>query len=279
MRICFVTDLHGDLGHYAQLTGLLTAEKPELLLLGGDMHVDADREDPLGTQVAFVEGPLASLIDAWKSTLPGLEVAGVLGNHDLACTQAAVQAQHDAGRFVLLDHRRAWQHAGLSLLGLGITPPTPYWAKDLERLDRPDDPLPEMGGAVWDDAAQALREVEPEEHFGRWPSLADELDAMPVVNGPWIFVCHAPPYDSKLDRLPHLDYPIGSRAVREFVERRRPLCVLHGHVHESPEVTGAYADQVGAALCINPGQSHDRLHAVMFDTADVLGTLRHTVFG
>ncbi len=279
MRTCFATDLHGAHNHYAQLTDLLRAAQPELLLLGGDMHPDADRDDPFGTQVAFVEGRLAALVDDWKAMLPGLEVACVLGNHDLACTQAAVQAQHDAGRLVLLGHRHVWRHRGLSLLGLGITPPSPYWVKDFERLDQPGDPLPEIGGFVWDDVAQGLREVGPQEHFGRLPSLEQELRDAPQIDGPWIFVCHGPPHDTRLDRLPNLEHPIGSRAVRAFIEQRGPLCALHGHVHESPAVTGEYVDRVGQTFCINPGQSHDRLQAVVFDTADILGTIRHTVFG
>ncbi len=74
-----------------------------------------------------------------------------------------------------------------------------------------------------------------------------------------------------------MPYPIGSRAVRQFIEQRRPLVTLHGHIHESPIVTGSYADRVGDSLCINPGQSHTRLHAVLFDTARPAETLRHTV--
>ncbi|MFH1747950.1 MAG: metallophosphoesterase [Planctomycetota bacterium] len=278
MRICFVTDLHGDPGHYEQLTNLLSAEQPELLILGGDMHVDARQDDPLGTQVAYVQERVPALCEAWRDDTPGLVIAGILGNHDLNCTVIALRALHDAGYLVLLEHRQPWHYRGLNLLGLSMTPPSPYWVKDLERRDLPTDAVPETGGAVWHMNAGELCPVSAKEHFGRLPSLADELAAAPSVEDPWLFVCHSPPYNTALDRLPHLDYPIGSRAVRAFIERTGPLCALHGHVHESPEVTGKYADRVGRTLCINPGQSHDRLHAVMFDTADIPATLRHTVY-
>ena len=59
------------------------------------------------------------------------------------------------------------------------------------------------------------------------------MPAAPVVAAPWIFVCHAPPHDTALDRLPQVPHPIGSRAVRRFIEQRQPLVSLHGHVHES----------------------------------------------
>ena len=279
MRICYTSDLHGRLAHYERLTDILRGEEPELLILGGDMHSDSGPDDPLTTQVAFLEHEFLPRVDEWKASVPGLEVVCILGNHDLLCTQVAMQDQHEAGRLVLLDHKQVWEKDSLRLLGLPLAPPSPYWVKDYERLDLPGDRIPEIGGAVWDQAGQCLREVSPEEHFGRLPTLADELGNMPPVVEPWIFVCHAPPYGTKLDRLPEIDHPIGSRAVRAFIEQRQPFCALHGHVHESPDVTGCYHDYLGQTLCINPGQDHDRLHAVMFDTQRLIETLRHTVYG
>ncbi len=279
MRICFTTDFHGRMGLYAQLTNLLRAEKPELLVLGGDMHTECELENPLGTQAAFVERRLASMVAAWKTTVPGLAVACVLGNHDMACTRTAMQAHHRAGRLILLDLQTPCELGGLSWIGLSTAPPSPYWVKDFERLDLPGDPLPEVGGAVWDEHARAARPVEANEHFPNHPSLAEELAAAPPILGPWVLVAHAPPYATRLDRLPTVDHPIGSRAVREFIETRQPLISLHGHVHESPDTTGGYVERIGQTLCINPGQSHDRLYAVLLDTARPAQTVRHTVFG
>ena len=42
--------------------------------------------------------------------------------------------------------------------------------------------------------------------------------------------------------------PVGSRAVREAIEKTQPLLGLHGHVHESPG-----AQKLGRTLCVNPG--------------------------
>jgi hypothetical protein len=41
---------------------------------------------------------------------------------------------------------------------------------------------------------------------------------------------------------------------------------------------GSHADRLGSALCVNPGQAYERLHAVLFDSSDPVRTLRHTVF-
>lgn len=47
-----------------------------------------------------------------------------------------------------------------------------------------------------------------------------------------VFLSHAPPIESKLDRLRD-GSPVGSRAVAEWIVRTRPRLFLCGHIHES----------------------------------------------
>lgn len=277
MKICFTTDLHGRANLYRQLEELLAVETPDLLILGGDMFEDGDIDDPIGTQVRYVDEVFAPRLRAWRQRWPGTIIACILGNHDWQCAADAVARHEHDGLLTLLDHRRVWRHDAVAFVGFSYTPPTPYWVKDFERLDLPDDELPESGGAFWDGAARRVAQARPAEFFRTRPALATKLDSIAAVPQPWIFVCHAPPVDTCLDRLPHVDYPVGSRAVRRFVERRRPLCALHGHIHESPGLTGRFADRVDGVLCVNPGQGRDRLQAVVFDPRDPAATIRHTV--
>jgi len=82
-----------------------------------------------------------------------------------------------------------------------------------------------------------------------------------------IFQCHCPPYDSGLDSAPKLDekmtpiysfgqpvmIPVGSKAVREVVEKYQPKLGLFGHIHEAYGFTW-----IGRTLCLNPGSEYDR---------------------
>lgn len=278
MRICFTSDLHGHAALYRELDALLVRERPELLVLGGDLFPDGDLDDPVGTQGKYVADDFLPRVRDWRKRVAGLHVACIFGNHDWLSSKDVLSKHKDASAVVILTHRLPWTVGGLSFLGYSPTPPTPYWVKDFERLDLPDDPMPETGGAIWDSRVQQVLAAEPDKYFQQTEAVATELRDAAACQPPWIFVSHAPPYDTKLDRLPHLDYPIGSRAVRRFIEQRQPLCALHGHIHESPFVTGSFTDQLGASLCINPGQG-SALHAVLFDSRDPRGTLRHTVFG
>ncbi len=112
----------------------------------------------------------------------------------------------------------------------------------------------------WDTPREASEEV-----------LAEKIEAMisqleNVENSVWNF--HAPPYESGLDIAPLLDtsvYPpkpvlkggevvytsVGSKAVREAIDKYQPLVGLHGHIHEAKGVR-----ELGRTICMNPGSEY-----------------------
>lgn len=81
-----------------------------------------------------------------------------------------------------------------------------------------------------------------------------------------IFNLHVPPYNTELDKAPavnsELEYEksmvgtvkivnVGSKAVRQSIEKYQPLLGLHGHIHESRGFTW-----IGRTLCLNPGSEY-----------------------
>jgi Icc-related predicted phosphoesterase len=277
MLICFTSDLHGHATLYDQLDALLRDQRPDLLILGGDLFIDGEGDDAAATQIRYVETTFTRRLAGWKSALPRLEVACIAGNHDWLPTLAALSALQRAGRMVMLDPHRPWTHRGVNFTGYWLTPPTPFWVKDFERLDLPGDAAPAGDGAIWDALQARIRALRPGEHFVDHTSLSRDLAGLGPGPAPWCFVCHCPPHDTLLDRLPHVPVPVGSRAVRRFIERHHPALALHGHIHESPLLTGGCCDIVGHTPCINPGQGLDRLQAVLFESDRPRETLRHTV--
>lgn len=105
------------------------------------------------------------------------------------------------------------------------------------------------------------RELPEEEMLGRLNGMASTVADTENL----IVVIHPPPFDTPLDHAPAIDeefvvqmesgapklVPVGSTAVRAFVEAKQPLLGLHGHVHESKA-----ADCIGRTLCINPGSEY-----------------------
>lgn len=62
-----------------------------------------------------------------------------------------------------------------------------------------------------------------------------------------IFITHSPPSKTKLDKM-FLGFHVGSKAIRNFIERFQPNLVLCGHIHEARGV-----DRIGNSVIINPG--------------------------
>jgi Icc-related predicted phosphoesterase len=105
------------------------------------------------------------------------------------------------------------------------------------------------------------RDIEDEELRVKLQEMLDQVDDPSRC----IFNFHAPPYDTTLDSAPQLDadlrpvlvggqeniIPVGSKAVREMIEKYQPLAGLHGHIHEC---RGAV--EIGKTLCMNPGSEY-----------------------
>lgn len=62
-----------------------------------------------------------------------------------------------------------------------------------------------------------------------------------------ILVPHAPPHNTAADLIPN-GMHVGSKAVREFIERVQPDFCLTGHIHEARSV-----DRIGRTVILNPG--------------------------
>jgi uncharacterized protein len=166
----------------------------------------------------------------------------------------------------------------LWLAGFACVPLTPFSIKDFERRD--DGPLPpfsfDMAYTSWSGELQPTHA----EAIAARPSIAEALATLAEQSDPQrtIYVCHTPPFNTPLDEMPRGRH-VGSKALRAFIEQHAPPLTLHGHIHESPTLSGRYAAQLGATWSINPGHDPKRFQAVTLDTDDLAGTIAHTALG
>jgi Icc-related predicted phosphoesterase len=98
-----------------------------------------------------------------------------------------------------------------------------------------------------------------------------------------IYIMHSPPLGTKLDLIQGGN-SAGSRSIKVFIEGHQPYLTLHGHIHESPEVSGTYFDRIRETISVNPGQfvlsdrDSTKLHAVTFEVENIEETLTHTCY-
>jgi len=248
--IVYASDLHGNHDAYETLFGL----DADAVVLGGDLlpYPLKSGGDLLALQRRFVEGYLAPRM----ATRPCYWIPG---NDDWAAVLGPLESSG-----IPLHGRAVPFLDGWTIAGYGCVPVTPFGMKDFDRIDVAGwEPRQAPKRCLWSSPAGIenvpLRAIE-----GR-PSIEADLERLAALSDPekTVYVVHTPPFATTLDRLQGGITPIGSRALRTFIERRRPPLTLHGHVHESPGV-----ERLGRTLCVNPGDSMVRLHAVRIQLGD-----------
>lgn len=257
------------------------AYAPDFVILGGDMLPDDSALEPeaLGKgQPEFVRREFRKAVMNVRDACHPRAILVIFGNHDWGSSVVAMKELADENLVVILDHRTPFEGGGLRFLGYSCTPPTPWFVKDFERLDLPGDVAPLLGGARWDPRfSKAMAHASPL-IYKEVPTIADELAELRAPPQPWVLVAHAPPFGTNLDRSYKGD-SWGSRAVRAAIEKHQPLLSLHGHVHESPVVSGSYMQRLGKTVAINPGQARDSLRYVLIEIREADGEIGDIVHG
>jgi uncharacterized protein len=280
MKCGFASDLHGSQALYRELFERTRSESLELVILGGDLLPrKGHHAASLAIQKEFAAGEFSGFAGRIRECT-GRPLCVITGNDDWAGALPLIRAMESEGLVRVLDGRVFSPDGKTHLFGYSFVPPTPFLLKDFERRDLSADPPPDGLHRIYVTRDGRVQESDERAYFEGLPSIEDDLNAPPFLGlpRPSVAVMHGPPYGTSLDRL-YDGRSAGSRAVRAFLLREQPLLSLHGHIHESPAVSGAYAEWIGETLSVNPGQSGDRVSGVLFDLSNPAATMTHTVRG
>jgi Predicted phosphoesterases, related to the Icc protein len=134
-------------------------------------------------------------------------------------------------------HREAREiFPGIVAFGVGCSPLTPF--------NTPSE-HPENQIAAWlEEAREKALHISP-------GNGKDTSHAQGLTEARMVLVSHSPPYASACDRLRD-GTPVGSTAVREFIEKHQPDICLCGHIHESRA-----QERIGRTHVLNPGTLPD----------------------
>lgn len=263
MRLLHASDLHGHAPAYEALFAS-AARRPDVdaVVLAGDLLPHPhDRERLLEGQIEFVTDTLRPMLGRLHHARPELPVFAVPGNDDFAAAVDVLTSEGPPTGLRWLDgavHRLG----DLSVAGGPWVPVTPFYMKDYDRFDAPGwRPAIEPQAVILTDRG-APRFAELAELEAR-PTIEAELERLAATTDPerTIYVVHGPPARTRLDVMRGGAH-IGSEALRRFVEVHQPPLTLHGHVHESPALTGAVEDRIGRTVCVNAGASLNGLRAL-----------------
>jgi uncharacterized protein len=287
LKILFATDFHGAEVCFRKLFNLAPRAKPDVIVIGGDLcgkglvplverngsfhgeflgtpfdvapgeateeiekrirfngfypyRTTPEEIDKLRTEPEYLDAvmnaELAATVERWM-TIADEKLAGsdivcvsIPGNDD----ELSIDEPLNAAARVRNVDGRLLDFGEFQVMGFGASNPTP-----------------------WD----SPREFAEEEIERRLRATVDALDR----DRPLLANIHVPPYRSTLDDAPLVDEelrpvikggqpvagPVGSHAVRTFLEDYQPLASFHGHIHESRSAT-----RIGKTLAVNPGSDY-----------------------
>ena len=281
MIIVYTSDLHGNKELYQELFELAEQRKAQAVIIGGDMlPIHGPFHHSLQEQQDFIFSYLQQIIEDFLSRTPQATVYAMLGNDDWQASNTHLGILEEKGLLRMLHAAAHDLGEGYKLIGYGHVPPTPFTIKDGERRDLHKDVVEPQRCTACLSQGGRIVVVDPRHYFANLMSMEEELEQLPKGEDPGrtVYVMHSPPFHTNLDRLFDGRW-VGSRAIRAFIEKRQPYLTLHGHIHESSEISSTYWDRIGETICINPGQSNEELYGVVFELKDISGTIEHTVFG
>ena len=216
-KFLYVTDVHGTVNVYEAMFELARARDIDFLVIGGDITTGIN---PNG-QKFFLQFYLLPRLKEFKKQVKK-PIFIMMGNDDFSSNFSLLKK---AGKLktAMVLHKKFYAVNGFRIAGYPYINPTPFLLKDWEKTE--------------------------EEIYGELRAMSARLDMDRTV-----FVFHAPPLGTELDML-HNGEHRGSEAVRRFIEDMQPLLTLHGHIHESPQVSGSIKQRLGRTLCVNPGNA------------------------
>lgn len=270
MLCYFVSDLHGRKERYEKLFKAIINGEPHIVFLGGDLL-----PHPFSNQhflFEYILPNLRSLKETLNDRYP--QIFLILGNDDARSEEEDILEISKLGLWSYI-HFEKKQINNYQLFGYSFTTPSPFLLKDWEKYDvsRYIDP-----GCI--SPEEGKRTVEISDSDKKYSTIKEDLDLLTknLLLENAIFLFHAPPYKTKLDRaaldgkkIEHipLDINVGSVAIRKFIELRQPLLTLHGHIHESARITGSWKDAIGRTYCFSAAHDGTELSLIKFELANL----------
>ena len=253
-KFLYVTDLHGWTKGYEEILNISLVAGIDTIVNGGDMLPKG--KDLVFTQQLFIEEYLDSYCQLLESY--NISYYSMFGNDDCMSVLPSWNSLTTTYKNIY-DLTECWlpfaEH--LKIRGCNYIPDAPFGLKDWCVLDSKDFKRPPQYCSPVVSEENGLSFIDNiDKFFNNRPTLenilkeiSDEVDSQKNS----IFVCHSPPASVGLGNVDkHID--VGSTALYKWIVSTQPLLSLHGHIHESPQVTGVHTAKIGNTTAHQPGQ-------------------------
>ena len=264
MDFIYTTDLHGDIPKYEAVLGFALEHDIKLMHLGADLLPKGN--SILKMQKLFVNGYLKTFYS--RCSKNNIKVLAFFGNDDIFTRKQYFRKYGE-----LLDEV-CYRDGGILFSAYGFVPDYPFGLKTACKLDYKGWERPSYYLRNWMNELEYQTPIEYNEE-GRY--LIDDIEKYFTDKGTIeedlkslkgdVVAIHCPPCGCDLDVIMS-GQRVGSKSVRNWIEKKQPKLVLCGHIHENLSKTGFWKADIGKTLVIQPGQGERTTHLVYIEIAD-----------
>ncbi len=255
MRFIYTSDVHGDKRKYLKLIDLCKEYDIDKIVVGGDLFAKHAKER-IPVQIAFINDFLR---DYYKKLLDhGITYIGIVGNDDLIvpCEKYYEMIKefpnvHDVdGKKFDID--------GYSFIGSSYVLDAPFKRKDHIAIEDGQEMPQQKSDIIYIEKCQKEISVDEWREYRKKyvPKMKDILENLPkpTVGNKVIYILHDPPAKVGLDFCRDGAKP-GSKDIYRFLEKSNAYMSLHGHIHESYNLSKVWKAKIGKTIAVQAGQS------------------------
>ena len=251
MRVIFVSDLHGRIWKFERLAEYAHDLHASVVINGGDVYPN---HLSVSQQGEFITTALDHHFSQFNAS--GIYYLCYPGNDDPIILDQLFKKTCEKYPFVIFLAQRKFNIDAFEFIGMNWIVDYPFRLKDRCRMDSKNHTFQEQYGTGFLSNENGWKEIKDWFDFAKTlPTIEDELNQLvrPDDFSNSVYILHMPPANLGLD-LCYGEIKVGSTSITRFLEKFQPLLSLHGHIHESPEVSGKWHAKIGNTVCIQPGQ-------------------------
>ena len=279
MKLMALSDIHHRRQKWWQLVDHVRQHKPDVVAIAGDL---LPKDSGIPEQLTFLNDLISKCEDIKNE---GVELVLMLGNDDNQNLIPKFKELDDQGLFHFV-HDKVVDINGYEFVGMPWVKDYPFTYKFWVKADMMQDmainkiqygtPIVLSENNTFIDIKEDFRA-----YLNKKGTLEDSLNtlASQVKNiNKSIWLIHCPPVSCGLD-VCYSSERVGSSAILQFILDKQPMLTIHGHIHESPEVTGRWKCQIDNTWAINAGQIKHDLHYTIIDIEDdKVNTITHSIY-
>ena len=172
---------------------------------------------------------------------------------------------------VYIDEKKA-DIEGISFIGLSKVLDTPFMRKDRIVVEEGQEMPEQLKETIYINKCHDVVGIDEWRELRKTSvkKMEDVLENLPkpTPGNKAVFIFHDPPYGIGLDNCKNGEI-VGSKAIVDFLIQSKAYMSFHGHIHESPDISGKWFNYLEKTICIQPGQTeygNEKLHYVLVDT-------------